>query len=352
MSSKNYTLLRRTLPWAVGMLLPAAAQACATCGCSLSTDAAAGYSAMPGWRINLDYDFIPQNQLRSGTGSIGAPQVAGINDAGGNQEVEHQTINRYVNLGISYSPNVDWNFTALIPYIDRGHTTYSNAGNAQITPDNLSGATSKGLGDIKLIGAYQGFLPTHNFGVQFGVKLPTGNYGGQNVNTGATVGRSPTFFSSGPNAQGGQALDTSLNPGTGSTDLIVGAYYYQPVSQNFDAFVNGQFQSAIMENLNQAGADFRPGNSANLSFGLRYEANPKVVPQVQINVTRKSADQGALADTTDTAGTVVYLSPGVTVNVVKNLSIYAFVQKALYSNLSGYQLFPRWSGSVGASYAF
>jgi len=76
------------------------------------------------------------------------------------------------------------------------------------------------------------------------------------------------------------------------------------------------------------------------------------VPQVQINVTRKSADQGALADTTDTAGTVVYLSPGITVNLVKSLSVYAFVQKSLYSSLSGYQLFPRWSGSVGASYAF
>ncbi|MWR47811.1 transporter, partial [Escherichia coli] len=32
--------------------------------------------------------------------------------------------------------------------------------------------------------------------------------------------------------------------------------------------------------------------------------------------------------------------------------VYAFLQKALYSNLQGYQLFPRWSGTVGASYAF
>ncbi|MBF5011176.1 hypothetical protein ISO18_16325 [Burkholderia pseudomultivorans] len=29
-----------------------------------------------------------------------------------------------------------------------------------------------------------------------------------------------------------------------------------------------------------------------------------------------------------TAGTVVYLSPGVTVNVVKSLSVYALVQKS------------------------
>jgi len=76
------------------------------------------------------------------------------------------------------------------------------------------------------------------------------------------------------------------------------------------------------------------------------------VPQVQINVTRKSADQGALADTANTAGTVAYLSPGVTVALLHNVHVYAFVQKAIYSQLSGYQLFPHWSGSVGASYAF
>jgi hypothetical protein len=352
MSATRKTYLRHATPLALTLILPAAAQACATCGCSLSTDAAMGYSATPGWRINLEYDYIPQNQLRTGTGAVSNLQAAAINDAGGSQEVERQTINRYLNLGISYSPSVNWNFSALIPYLDRSHTTYGNATSDQLTPDNVSGATSKGLGDIKLIGSYQGFLPTHNLGLQLGVKLPTGRYGGQNVLTGATVGRNPVFFSSGPNGTAGQALDTSLQPGTGSTDLIAGAYYYQPISQNFDAFINGQFQSAVAEKLNQAGGDYRPGNIASMSLGLRYEANPKVVPQLQVNIYRKSHDQGALADTANTAGTVVYLSPGVTVSAWKNLEVYAFAQRSVYSKLSGYQLFPRWTGSVGASYAF
>lgn len=334
------------------LLSPAFAFACATCGCSLSTDAAMGYSAIPGWRISLDYTYIPQNQLRHGTRSVTPAEAASINAAGGNQEVERQTINRYTNLSIYYSPNSSWSFGAIVPYINRSHTTYGSATPDQLTPDNVSGATASGLGDIKLIANYQGFLPTHNLGVQLGVKLPTGRYGGQDVNTGATVGRNPVFFNSGPNAAGGQALDTSLQPGTDSTDLILGAYYYQPVSQDFDAFINGQFQAAVTHRLRDAGADFRPGNAATMSFGVRYEANPHIVPQLQFNVTRKGADKGALADTTNTAGTVVYLSPGVTVSVAHNLQVYAFLQKALYSNLQGYQLFPRWSGTVGASYAF
>ncbi len=351
MRIESKALARAMLACAASMAMPVTAYACATCGCSLSTDAAMGYSAMPGWRISLDYNFISQNQLRSGTRRISPAQVAAINDAGGNQEVENQTINRYYNLGLSYSPNSSWNFSTIVPIVDRSHTTYGNATTDQLTPDNLSGATSSGLGDIKLIGSYQGFLPTHNLGVQLGVKLPTGAYGGQNVVTGATVGH-PVFFSTGPNAAGGQALDTSLQPGTGSTDLIIGAYYYQPVSQDFDAFINGQFQSAVMEKLNQANADFRPGNYTTASVGLRYEANPKIVPQLQVNFVHKGADQGALADRANTRGTVLYLSPGITVAVAQNLHVYGFVQKALYSKLDGYQLFPRWTGNIGVSYAF
>jgi hypothetical protein len=332
------------------LVAPITSYACATCGCSLSSDAAMGYSATTGWRINLEYDFIDQNQLRTGYSPISGARVAAINDAGGDQEVEKGTINRYYTAGVTFSPTPSWSGTILVPYVDRTHTTYGSATSDALTSDNVSGAHSAGLGDIKFIGAYQGFLPTHNLGVQLGLKLPTGRYGGADVNTGALVGRDPVVFNSGPGT--GQALDTSLNPGTGSTDAILGAYYYQAISQNFDAFINGQVQIAIAHNLDLPGSDFRPGTSENLSFGLRYEENPRYVPQLQVNVTHKSPDQGALADNTDTAGTVVYLSPGLTAMLIDHIHAYGFVQRPVFSNLNGYQVFPHWTGSVGLSYAF
>ncbi len=331
---------------------PRPAQACATCGCSLNADAAMGYSTATGWRVNLEYDFINQDQLRTGTGTIAAAQVAAINNAGGSQEVEHQTINRYLNLGINYRPSADWNLSLLVPYISRSHSTYSNATTSELAPSDLSYAQSNGLGDIKFIAGYQGILPAHNLGLQAGLKLPTGNYGGQNVVTGATVGHNPTFFTGGPNAQAQQALDTSLDPGTGTTDAIVGAYYFQPVSRDFDAYASVQFQAALFENLNQVNADYRPGNLATFSFGTRYEADPHLIPQFQVNITRKGADGGALADTGDTAGTVVYLSPGITVGLPFDLHAYGFVQVPVYSQLSGYQLYPHWTASVGLNYRF
>ncbi|MBN8745318.1 MAG: transporter [Thiomonas arsenitoxydans] len=334
---------------AMALAFPLSAHACATCGCSLSTDAAMGYSAASGWRVNLQTDYINQSQLRTGTHSVSAASVAALNPAAG-QEVEHDTINRYTTLGLTYSPNANWSVNLQIPYIDRSHSTYGAATPDQITAGNLSGATLRGLGDVKLIGSYQGLLPTHNVGLQLGLKLPTGRYGGPNADGTGTVGRNPVAFSRGPSA--GQLVDTSLQPGTGSTDLIVGAYAYQAISQDFDAFVSGQFQAAVAHKLDTPGEDYRPGNLASLSFGLRDEARPDFVPQVQVNITHKSHDQGALADTADTAGTVAYLSPGLSATLVKGWQAYGFVQLPVYSRLDGYQLFPHWTASLGISTAF
>jgi hypothetical protein len=333
--------------------------ACATCGCSLSSDGAIGYSASTGWGISLDYNFIDQNQLRSGRGTIAPSTVAALNGTNGpssnTQEVENQTINRYLTLGLSYSSSADWNYKLLVPYIDRSHTTYGQATTSQLTSDNISGATTTGIGDIKFLTSYQGILPTHNLGIQVGVKLPTGDYGGPNAAGTGTVGRNPVAFNTGPNSQQpspGNLLDTSLQAGNGSTDLILGGYYYQPVSQNFDAFINGQYQFSVKQELNQAGADYRPGNQATLSFGVRYEANPQIEPQLQVNMTHRNADSGALADHIDVEGNVAYLSPGVTVAVAKNTRMYGFVQLPIYSQLSGYQLFPHYTASVGISHRF
>jgi hypothetical protein len=328
---------RRWRRWAVpafasaGLVLaaPQSASACASCGCTLSADAAMGYSALPGWRVSLEYDYINQDQLRSGT-----QEIAGV-PAG--MELEHQTINQYVTAGISYSPNSSWNLTLFVPYVIRSHSTYGEFDPTQPLPE-LSRSFSSSLGDVKLIASYQGFLPTNNLGVQLGVKLPTGQYG------------TAVDFHSGPNA--GTPLDASLQPGTGSTDVILGAYYYRAISQNFDAFINGQFQAAVKHRMDQPGNDYRPGNATSVSFGLRYEGSPRWVPQLQVNLLHKSPDTGALADVQNTAGIVAYVSPGITAQVSARLQLFGFVQLPVYSNLYGIQLFPRWTGSAGVAYAF
>lgn len=313
------------------------ALACASCGCSLSSDPITGYTETEGWRINLDYTFINQNQLRNGGSAASASQAFAAG-----QEAEHKTINRYTNFGITYNPNADWNFKAIVPYVSRSHSTYGS-GDPSAVP--LISSRDSGLGDIKLLASYQGFLPKHNLGVQIGIKLPTGNYGGLAKDGVKVVGKNPTRFSD------GSILDASLQLGTGTTDLIVGAYYYQALSENFDGFVNGQFQTAISQKLDQTDADYRPGNQATLNAGLRYQGFEKVTPQLQVNMIHKTHDHGALSGV-GTAGTVAYLSPGLTVDVVKGVQAYGFVQVPIHSQVSDYQLLPRWTATVGLSYSF
>jgi hypothetical protein len=340
----NNSIKRMGLAALCMSIAPAASWACATCGCSVNSDAAMGYSTATGWRINLEYTYIDQDQLRGGTGE--ASQAAVVNNpsnpALGGGEIEKQTINRYLTMGVSFRPNSSWNFNLLVPYVARDHTTYGNQLEpytpSETTPDEISGAHVSNLGDIRLIGSYQGLLSGHNLGLQLGVKLPTGQYG------------TAVNFYDGPNV--GTPLDTSLQAGTGSTDVIVGAYYFKAVSLNFQMFANAQFQSAVEHKLDQPGNDFRPGNTATMSLGLRYEADSRLIPQLQLNLTRKNADQGALADTTDTAGTVAYLSPGLTGQIFQRLHAYSVLQIPVYSNLNGYQLFPHWTATAGLSYAF
>ena len=246
-------------PFAAALCLsiaPLSSWACATCGCTVNSDAAMGFSATPGWRVNLEYTYIDQDELRIGTRSATPAEVVNqpSNPALGGGEIEKDTINRYLTVGIGYRPTADWNINLLVPYVVRTHTTYGTQSQpytpAETAPDQISGARVDSLGDIKLLGSYQGLTADHNLGLQLGVKLPTGHYG------------TKADFYDGPNA--GSPLDASLQAGTGSTDVIVGAYYYRAVSLNFELFVNGQLQAAVAHKQNRPDADFRPGNSADL----------------------------------------------------------------------------------------
>ncbi len=314
-------LQKTSLALAAGVLAIYAnsAFACATCGCTLSTDAATGFSTREGWRVGLQYTYLNQDQLRHGTGTASVVPVG--------NELEHQTKNQYINASITYAPTPDWNVNLQIPYVIRDHSTYGAYDPAQ--PLVLDKSHSSSLGDVKLIGSYQGFLPTRNLGVQVGLKLPTGEYG------------DAVHFDS------GDPLDTSLQPGTGSTDIIVGAYYYQALSQDFDGFANLQYEAAFKTRF-----DYRPGNQTNLSAGVRYMAFEDWVPQLQLNVTHRARDKGDNADGPDSAGTFVYVSPGLSYAATPQTQVYGFVQLPLHSNLSGWQLAPRWTASVGVSHTF
>jgi hypothetical protein len=312
--------------------------ACATCGCSVNSDfSAQGLSAEGGWSADFRYDYINQNQLRTGTGKISpAAAAAATNTAtGGPAEVEQFTKNQYFTSTFDYNNGKAWGVSVSVPYVNRTHSTLGT-GSDGVTFDPANGAYAShgsGLGDVRVLGRYFGFSEQHNFGVQFGLKLPTGD---------------KNQFS---NSGSAQPVDPGLQRGTGTTDLIVGAYYFDNLSANWDYFTQASFQTALNYS-NMAGGTYQPGTSVNLNAGVRYQGFEKVIPTLQINIRHATIDAGTAADTFATGGTLVYLTPGAIVRLTEKASAYVNVQLPLYQNVNGIQLAPKFILSAGARFSF
>jgi len=310
------------------------AWACASCGCTLSPNF--DNFSDSGFKIDLRYDYVNQNQLRHGTSSISGTAASQMSNNGNSQEVESYTDNRYITASGDYTFNSSWRATAIIPWVVRSHSTLGTASNGG-SPGPGGGqytSNTSNLGDIKLIGRYQGFLDTHSFGTLFGLKLPTGVHNLTGTSTDNT-------------AQGPAPIDRGLQPGTGTTDLILGVYYSEAMNKSWDLFTEGIYQYAL-NSIDQ----YRPGDSINANLGLRYMNWTQIIPQLQINARYVVHDSGANSDTISTGGTIIYLSPGAAFPVMPKLDIYAFFQVPIYENLLGVQLAPSYTASFGGRYSF
>ena len=302
--------------------LPLDAFACSACGCTLNSDwASQGFKSNGGLSIDLRHDYFSQTDLRTGTGRVDRAAIAFPAD----EEIQQKTINRNTTLTLDYGIDADWGVSLQLPYANRFHTTIIDG------DTEVSESRSSSIGDLRLIGRYQGFSPEHSVGVQIGLKLPTG--------------RTDLTFRGGP--QAGEPLDRGLQPGTGSTDLLLGAYAFGPISQSFDYFAQGLLQLPLN------GKDgFRPGAGANLTAGIRYVNGGAFVPHVQINARVEGKESGANADVSNSGATLVYLSPGATLAVTDKLSVYGFVQLPIHQRVTGLQLEPKVSVSVELHYGF
>ncbi|HJV48768.1 MAG TPA: hypothetical protein VJ549_05795 [Geothrix sp.] len=298
------------------------ARACGACGCTLNSDwASQGYAVNPGFRVDLRYDYFNQDEVRRGTKAADRGTFTFPND----QEVQEKTLNRNLTLTLDYSPSANWGLSVIVPTFDRYHATIA-AGDV-----DPSMSQARGLGDVRMLGRYQGFSEDHSFGVQFGVKLATGRFH-QRFDAGV---------------QAGQPLDRALQLGTGTTDLLLGAYAFGRLSPEWGCFAQVLFQKP-------AGArdGFRAGDGVNANAGVRYTGFAGVTPHLQLNVRAEDRESGINADVANSGATLVYLGPGLTVEVTPTLQVFAFAQLPVAQRVNGLQLEPRWSASMGMHWSF
>lgn len=317
-------MLRKSVMFFVvgcSLLSLSAHASCGSASCSLATQIdGMGLSANNGWQLDLRYEYIKQDQLRSGTRKTGAVYVDG-------EHTEMVTKNNNVVATLDYSADHRWGVTLQLPYVDREHYhIFDNAG-------TLEDETWKvgALGDVSVTGRFMLDADTVNntqSGVQLGVKLPTG----KTTETNAA----------------GEAAERSLQPGTGTNDVILG-YFRSRDMTLFDypgrGFMQLQAQAALSQH-----EGYRPGNQYRINTGMVFFPAASLSPIVQLNLLSKGRDNGANAEPADSGGDYLWLSPGISKQLSHSARLYGFVQLPLSQRVNGVQLTSDWTASVGINW--
>jgi len=271
-------------------LAPQTAQACA-CGCGVfDVGTVTMLSSQPGGMVYVEDDYQSQNQ--NWVGSHAAPSSA-------NTDKEIQT--NFGGVGMVYQFSSNWGAELKIPYWDRLFRTDIGEPGAPDVVDYRHSA----LGDIRLQARYTGLSSAEqSTGITFGVKLPTGDWTYPNFDR-----------------------DTSI--GTGTTDLLLGAYHLGNVgSGNLGGPGRLQwFAEFLLDRAFNTREDYRPGNELDGALGVIYSGIPvtpavTVSPLLQVIVSDRLHDSGANADPANSGYERLLISPGLDIDV-GHWSVYA-----------------------------
>ena len=189
-----------------------------------------------------------------------------------------------------------------------------------------SHASYTDLGDARVTLRYQGFKWPGITGVTLGVKLPTGGF--------------HKAFDSGPSVA--TPVDRGLQPGTGTTDLLAGAYHFANLSRKVSYFVQGQAQVPLATR-----EYYHAGLSLLATAGVDYTGWRQVTPELQLNIRYAGQDRGFNSDRPNSGGKLLYISPGAVVPLARRVQVFAFVQIPIVQEVVGYQLVPRYTLSTG-----
>jgi hypothetical protein len=288
--------------------LPAHAS-CGSAFCSLSTDLGTDATGVvEGSLFDLRYENIDQSQPRAGSRKVQVGEIPHDHD---------EVSTKHQNLIATYTRTFGsgWGFSVAAPFVDRRHTHIANDEGAPF-PERWN---FREPGDLRVTGRYQAVLPGKDDtfpagGLIFGFKLPTGRTNVANAS--------------------GEVAERSLQPGSGTTDAILGAFFQQQIPHGDAAwFAHAQYQRALNSHK-----DFKPGSQFAADLGYAKVLGDKLSGNLQLNAVVKGRDSGAAAEPENSGGRFLFLSPGVSYQVSGAVRAYAFYQQPLYQYVNGVQL--------------
>ena len=308
------------------LALAVAADAAASCGtafCMVNTSwNVQGAWTEPGSRFDLRFEYIDQDQPRAGSREVGVGEISKHHD-------EIRTVNRNWLATYDYTFNQDWGVSATLPLLDRDHAHLHNHMGTQI----LDRWNFTEVGDLRVLGRRQWRGESVEaqrldfYGATFGLKLPTGKRDVRNDN--------------------GDLAERTLQPGTGTTDLLVGGYFRRMLGSGSSWFVDALLQQPLNTH-----DEFRPGARVSLDAGYRWEATDRLGLMLQLNLLHRERDKGAQAESEDSGGDAIFVSPGASYTLTDKLQVYGFLQLPLYQYVNGVQLTADWAIVAGVSARF
>jgi hypothetical protein len=146
----------------------------------------------------------------------------------------------------------------------------------------------------------------------------------------------------------GTLLDPTLQPGTGSLDVVPGVQYSTRLSRlGADLLLAGSYQLTRANDVR-----YRFGNEGILTAGLSRALGPTASASLQAKLYRKERSRFAEANVPSTGATVVYVTPGGRLGRAATGQAYAFVQLPVFRRVNETQLAPRFSLLFGISRTF
>ena len=316
----------------IGLFNYSAVQAgCSNTVCTINTNWDVHGLSQPGWSADLRYSYSRADTLRSGSHKIAADTTA--------EEVENlRTTNKIVDASVDYTYDESWGVMLHLPFItrDHDHNLGPYVGNTSAGYESFHASA---WGDAKVVGRYRWPLAEtghSEMGVKFGLKLNTGKKNFVFAQTGTVPS------------------EAALQPGTGSTDLILGVFWHQAatMASDWSWFAQGTLQNPI-----RSSSTFRPGKQINLDGGSRYALDSKLSALLQLNAQWNDTDSGTAAGFTEagaasSGGKSLALTPGLSYAVAPSMQLYGLVQLPLYQYVNGEQLTAKSSFSLGVSHRF
>ncbi len=217
---------------------------------------------------------------------------------------------QFFTLGVQYMVNRHWGVMAQLPYWDRYFKTTDDDGNTQAFEHSA-------LGDVRIEGMYTGFSEDMSTGARFGVKLASGDFTYPNFDR-----------------------DTAI--GTGSTDLLLGAYHIGALPLTFRDRPFNWFAQASWQVPMWTQQQYHPGKEIDAALGALYDLGPvgfasEVAPVLNLIGSDRTRDRGANADPENTGYDRLLIGPGVEVKL-GILRLYVDAEFPIYQNVNGNQL--------------